>query len=598
MKQHRNLLLGAGALLLLTGCIDDKYDLANINTESEFKIDNLVLPVNLDPIELDDIITVEEDDQLKIVTINGETFYAVQESGTFESDDIDVNPFSATANPMTPNTATFRLEGSQAKPGRKAGESFKQYLIVDEVYESLDYEATDIDPAVRALTKLFYKPLRFTISISTGSLSNGISSHLENLTLKLPTGLTLSNVVAPGYTFKASDYNSSTGLLTLGTVNVVDNASSISIESTAIDLAGYPGSFNYNEAAEVGTFTLDSEFSIEKGCHLVLTGSTDELTNLPNEITYGVNYDITQLDATAILGDIQYDLKGTGLTLDPINLDNLPEFLENEETNLILANPQIYLNLDNPVGYIGLGYQSSLNIIAMREDGSETKFPLGTQIQVAGKTGSYNYLLAPKPADVTSVLPEYAAGLNRIPYSDLGRILSGKGLPQSLDIELINPMIPRQTLTEPFELGVNIPGMKGTYDFIAPLALEGDSRIIYTKTEDGWWSEDLEALTITSLEIATVASSQIPMDATLAVYPIDREGKIITTAHVEPVTIEANSVDKALTFVISGTITDLDGIFISATVIPDGSEEVLRPEQTITLKQLKAKVSGNYTKKL
>jgi hypothetical protein len=48
---------------------------------------------------------------------------------------------------------------------------------------------------------------------------------------------------------------------------------------------------------------------------------------------------------------------------------------------------------------------------------------------------------------------------------------------------------------------------------------------------------------------------------------------------------------------MTGTVTHLDGIEYVA-VLNSGSEEALTPKQTITLKNIKAKVSGNYTKEL
>lgn len=37
-------------LLLLTSCIDDNYDLSDVDTTSRINVNDLVLPVNIDPI--------------------------------------------------------------------------------------------------------------------------------------------------------------------------------------------------------------------------------------------------------------------------------------------------------------------------------------------------------------------------------------------------------------------------------------------------------------------------------------------------------------------------------------------------------------------
>lgn len=53
------------AALLLTGCIDNKYDLDDLDTTTEIKVNNLVLPVNFDVVTLSDIITIDEDSKIK-----------------------------------------------------------------------------------------------------------------------------------------------------------------------------------------------------------------------------------------------------------------------------------------------------------------------------------------------------------------------------------------------------------------------------------------------------------------------------------------------------------------------------------------------------
>ena len=90
--------------MLLTGCIDNGYDLTDIDTTSEIKVNDLTLPVNLAPVTLSDIIAVgeNEDDKVKEVTINGKTFYAVEETGSFSSDPLH-RPFLGGARPHLPH---------------------------------------------------------------------------------------------------------------------------------------------------------------------------------------------------------------------------------------------------------------------------------------------------------------------------------------------------------------------------------------------------------------------------------------------------------------------------------------------------------------
>ena len=72
------LLAAAGsACVLMTGCIDSDYDLSDVDTTSEVKIDNLTLPINIEAMKLDDVFDIEDSENFKIVEINGERYYAL-----------------------------------------------------------------------------------------------------------------------------------------------------------------------------------------------------------------------------------------------------------------------------------------------------------------------------------------------------------------------------------------------------------------------------------------------------------------------------------------------------------------------------------------
>ena len=48
--------LTACSALVFTGCIDNSYDLSDIDTTTQLRFNNLVLPIQMDPILLSDII--------------------------------------------------------------------------------------------------------------------------------------------------------------------------------------------------------------------------------------------------------------------------------------------------------------------------------------------------------------------------------------------------------------------------------------------------------------------------------------------------------------------------------------------------------------
>ena len=60
-------LLVLGFLPIVAGCVDDNYDLSDIDTTVGVTVDQLVIPINLDEITLGNIITIDDDSEVKIV---------------------------------------------------------------------------------------------------------------------------------------------------------------------------------------------------------------------------------------------------------------------------------------------------------------------------------------------------------------------------------------------------------------------------------------------------------------------------------------------------------------------------------------------------
>lgn len=176
-------------------------------------------------------------------------------------------------------------------------------------------------------------------------------------------------------------------------------------------------------------------------------------------------------------------------------------------------------------------------------------------------------------------------------------MLSGNGIPSQLKINLVDPCINRQKVVK-FPLGHSIEPVEGIWEFVAPLALSESSdtptQIVYTDKVDGWGSEDLDALTIEKLEINVMVTNNLPLKANISGYPIDRNGNKIKDVEIVGAEVPENA-NQEINIRITGEIKNLDGIIFTATVLPT-SNEALAPSQTITLSNLRAKVSGNYTK--
>lgn len=115
-KRYIPLALPAAAALLLTGCIDDNYDFSNIDTTSKVAVKDLVLPVNIGELTLNQLIDVEENENIvkevysgPIAELQGKEIFVFKYAGDFKSDKIHINAFHVNA-PSGINSSHFTVK--------------------------------------------------------------------------------------------------------------------------------------------------------------------------------------------------------------------------------------------------------------------------------------------------------------------------------------------------------------------------------------------------------------------------------------------------------------------------------------------------------
>lgn len=574
-------------MVSMTGCIDNDYDLSDIDTTSEFKVTDLIIPVNIESVTLDDIFDIKEGDQIKEVTLNNETFYAVRESGTFASDPVNIPSFSTDAPHISPAALSFSLPSAANLPAKSSSAGTVSLKLDNPVKKQVAYKAEAIDASILEITELFTDRFHISLTFSADPEVSSIASlELSDLMLELPKGLNVESIL-PGGT-----YND--GRLMIPSVELENGIATITLTASRINLQENGCSLDN----KTHSLTLDTEVNIETASLNVSPGS-DAAIAMPDHVSLDVEYGLTPLDVNAVSGKIRYLLEGDALNIDPISLSEIPDFLAQEGTDLILNNPQIYLSVNNPVADEKLKYRTGLELTAYRENQSAESFSLDNgyfDIDCnKGTYGPYNFCLSPKIASAT---PEGYSNPVHVPFSSLENILSGNGIPQSIGIELTEPQIYEQQV-EGFQLGRNLNALEGNWEFLAPLALKNGSgsRIIYTKTKNGWNDEDVDAITIYTLELSMTVDSSLPLSAHISGYPLDKNGNRIPGVTITGADIPANAKDYAVTVRVDGTVTHLDGITFTATVEPE-SDTPLAPSQALTLNNIRIKVSGNYIKEL
>lgn len=579
-------------LVMVSSCIDDNYDLSDIDTTTRLQVNDLTLPVNMDDVLLDDIITFNENSKIQPIDIDGRKVYALTQEGDFSSQPIFIKTVTAEAPGLNPVTKTLSLS-SQPSSANVAGAPALSFTFdITEMGNTFQYSDKSLDSSIDALYSAKVEPMTFAVTleiVSRDVLAEKMA--FTDLVIAVPKGMTATPA--------EGSYDAVSGLWTIPSHWVNGNSFTTSMAVTAIDFAAN------GAAVKDGAISLKSEFTLKSGQLTVVPDmNVNHNVDLSSGLEFRASFKLSPLTVKAISGRISYML--AGMDIAPVSLADIPKFLSGEGTNIYLVNPQINLSVTNPVGADGLDCRTGLTLSAIRDDAPTLDFSLDNGYFTIGHNagiGSYDFVLAPSDKDilflnVSGPLPTF------VPFTGLGEVLSSpaeadvKGLPKSIDIHLDEPQIPLQEVTD-FELGRSIDGVKGRYELIAPLALKEGSTIVYSKCKDGWNDDDVDAITITHLTLNCTVTNTCPVSAELRAYPIDKEGNRIPGVELKTLQpIAANSVDQPVIIELIGTIKHLDGVVYEAVVNAGSSEEALSPDQTIALKNIRATISGYYEKEL
>lgn len=575
--------------LFFTGCVDNDYDLSDIDKTTQIKINDLTLPINLDKITLNDIIDTDGS-EIKIVNLDGKEVYAVSQQGSFESDKIEIGGF--TASPRQISNVQVKLRTNDyTSPGTRAdvpSEVTTKFTLSESEKQTVDIAASDINDAIVSVSELGCEDTSISMSLTTTGLSSSTTLKFNKIVINFLKGLIIkskpSNI----------DYDPASGVLTVTNLDCPGHKATISMVTSGVNLemAGVKikdKSIDYRSEVNLVEAEMEMVSQLTPG------------TQVSPEIVFTMDTEIGAFVSNKFTGVLKYSVEGSGLNINPIDLSDLPDFLNDDQTDLKLYNPQLYIGINNPVATYGLEFRSGFEITSVNKDGEHIySLDNGESVTVdadKGINGPYNFVLS--PAMPAKPLTDYAQNLKLVKFTDLSNVLSGNGLPSQIKIDLVDPCLPEQKV-ENFMLNTEISNFKGNYDFIAPLALERGSKIVYVHSEEGWGDDTLKDLTITNFTLTADATNDLPLNANLKVVPLYKNDFNDESEEAKPIagvsgetTLEGGKTDQPISISLKGDIKNLDGIKITATVNP-ASTDAMAPNQTISLKNIKVTVSGNY----
>lgn len=444
--------------LWTVSCVDNKYDLdkdidMTVNVGGEY----LTIPAgSTDTAFLSKIIEVKEGDILQPDA-------ATRVYHLTKKDDINVEP--TTVKEVTISSANTDLMKELVGAGSSTSASITTDL---EEENKLTAEASDIDEALIELGALGAEtPASLTLAfefLNTGNLTFG-SVTAKNLEIQLPDFLMFKE-----------------GEVTEGNKLILNNEE-LKNTHKVLHVVGYQFGKKAGEGEkpdENRIITIDGKVTMKGEVVTSGIGGSGSLT-MTMHVTLG------EMIANSVTGVIQPKIEAEATKIE---LNDLPDFLKDEETRLDITNPVILLRADNPLA-------TPVEIDAVLT-------PLKNNTVVTGKSvevGNGDIVLVPG-ANVIALSRTGESSVNgvtdNVKVEDINNLL--EIIPDDIEVDL-QPVVRNENYYT-VELGKPYD-MPSSYEVDVPLSFEQGLNIVYNDSVQDL-NKDLKDLDKVSLKKANV----------------------------------------------------------------------------------------------
>lgn len=456
--------------LWTVSCVDNKYDLdKDIDMTVNVGGEHLTIPAgSSDTAYLSKIIEVEEGDILQPDA-------ATRVYHLTKKDDIDVKP--TTVKEVTISSANTDLTKELVGTGSSASASITTDLDVE---NTLTAKASDIDEALIELGALGAETpidLRLTFEFTGGLTFNSVTA--KNLEIQLPNFLM----------FKEGEVEEGNKLIL--------NDEELKNAEKVLHVIGY----EFGEKAGEGekpdenrTITIDGKVTMKGQVVTSEIGGSGSLT-MTMHVTLG------EMTANSVTGVIQPNIDAE---TTKIELNDLPDFLKDEETRLDITNPVILLIAENP---LATPVQIDAVLTPMKNntqiEGKEVKIGEGYDKKPIELAPNKKNLIALSRTGESSI--EEATNVK---VEDINNLL--ETIPDDIEVDL-KPVVRYEEyytaeLGKPYE-------MKSSYEVDVPLSFEQGLNIVYNDSIQDLNKDlnDLDKVGLKNVKVILSVDNAIPL---------------------------------------------------------------------------------------
>lgn len=278
------------------------------------------------------------------------------------------------------------------------------------------------------------------------------------------------------------------------------------------------------------------------------------------------------------------------IEINPIRIDDLPDFLSDNNVVLDLTDPRIYITLTNP-SPVSVDVNATLK---------------SYKNNISQGTAALENINIPKNCENYII----CVNQNKDRWDDTDNMMYVKvdnmsdlikNIPDRIEITDVVTRVEQEEVT--IDLNRNYTIITD-YKVDTPLQFGPDTNIEYTETIDGW-DADLEDMEFDRVEASMNVINEIPLGVRMTAKAIDVDGNVLENVKVDmDVEIKAGAIgaptEQNVKFTLTtddGKIAGLDGIEISVVAFVDDSEGDVRlnENQTMQFTEIKLKLIGGIT---
>lgn len=459
--------------LWTVSCVDNKYDLdKDIDMTVNVGGEHLTIPAgSSDTAYLSKIIEVEEGDILQPDA-------ATRVYHLTKKDDIDVKP--TTVKEVTISSANTDLTKELVGTGSTASASITTDL---EEENNLTAKASDIDEALIELGALGAEtPASLTLTfefLNTGNLTFG-SVTAKNLEIQLPNFLM----------FKEGEVEEGNKLIL--------NDEELKNAEKVLHVIGY----EFGEKAGEGekpdenrTITIDGKVTMKGQVVTSGIGGSGSLT-MAMHVTLG------EMTANSVTGVIQPNIDAETTNIE---LNDLPDFLKDEETRLDISNPVILLRANNPL-------ETPVEVDAVLTPMKDNAQIDGKEVKVGSGNGKTPVVLA-SGENVIALSRTGESSLegvtSNVKVEDINNLL--ETIPDDIVVDL-QPVVRNNEDYYTAKLGWSYE-MPSSYEVDVPLSFEQGLNIVYNDSIQDLNKDlnDLDKVGLKNMKVILSVDNAIPL---------------------------------------------------------------------------------------